>query len=289
MIGTNWRETAGNVPEMLPELFEQETWEAPPPASARPALPNTGADKQKRGAPQNLCGTPIVLDGFRTGDYTLRRQHYAKLLALRLPAPVIVIRGHTDNQGDTVSNVGLSASRAFEVQQWLALRNGGKPIAKVVKIEGLGASAPVAANATESGRSRNRRVEIILCKTPPPPPQVANALQIQLGGPVVGETAAAAEFGEMQSEDSATKSWYYIYAQRWDGSQWNTVEPLQFWDTAANAARAYDGMCGKYQSSDPSTTVVVCLVFLPTSQRWVPCRNSVGFPGTFFCGRLERS
>src|ERR1700736_3117336 len=58
---------------------------------------------------QLTCAPAVVLNGFRSGDYTLRRQHYASLLAIspRLPANItIVIRGHTDNQGDAVSNMG---------------------------------------------------------------------------------------------------------------------------------------------------------------------------------------
>lgn len=287
-MGNSWQETA-SAPKLLPGPFETETWEATPPASTPPGLARAGADKPKQADPQRLCSNPIVLDGFRTGDYTLRRQHYAKLIALRLGAPVVVIRGHTDNQGDNVSNAGLSASRAFEVQQWLTLRNGGKPIGKIVVVQALGASSPVASNATEPGRSRNRRVEIILCKTPPPPPQVANALQIQLAGPVVAEITSEAEFGETESEDSTSYSYYYLRAIRWNGTKWQTVEEVKpFWDNAAHAARVYDGLCGKYRSSDLSTTGVQCFVWFPTSSSWVPCRDSVGFPGTAFCGRMEK-
>jgi flagellar motor protein MotB len=126
-----------------------------------------------------------VLDGFRTGDYTIRRQHYAKLLAIPLPVPVIVIRGFTDNQSDAVSNRGLSLSRAIEVQQWLTLRNGGRPIARNIIVEAFGAALPVAPNSTEAGRSRNRRVEILLCQAPPPPPPpplIASILRVQMGG-----------------------------------------------------------------------------------------------------------
>jgi OmpA-OmpF porin, OOP family len=96
----------------------------------------------------------------------------------------MVIRGFTDNQADAVSNRGLSLSRAIEVQQWLTLRNGGRPIARQVIIEAFGAATPVAPNTTDAGRSRNRRVEILLCQAPPPPPApplVASVLRIQMG------------------------------------------------------------------------------------------------------------
>jgi hypothetical protein len=130
------------------------------------------------------CRPPVVLDGFRTGEYTVQTHHYARMLPLPLPAPVIVIRGHTDDQGDTVSNTGVSLSRAFEVLQWLTHRNGERKIGGQVIIEALGARAPVASNATEEGRSRNRRVEILLCQAPPPHPVIASAVRIQMGGPI---------------------------------------------------------------------------------------------------------
>src|SRR5215469_434073 len=173
------------TPEVFPELFEESalpelelpevlTSEVP---GRRPSGP------AQRGAAQLRCRPPVVLDGFKTGEYTLRRVHYRALLALPLPLParVVVIRGHTDNQGDALSNRGLSLSRAFEVLQWLTLGNGGNPIAPRIIVEGFGPVQPVASNATENGRSRNRRVEIFLCQAPPPPPVFANVIRIQSG------------------------------------------------------------------------------------------------------------
>ena len=129
------------------------------------------------------CHPPIVLNGFRSGEYTLRPQHYRRLLAVPVGvSPIVVIRGHSDNQGDAVTNTGISLSRAFEVSQWLTLRNGGSPIAGNVIIEAIGAASPVASNANEAGRSANRRVEIFLCDAPPPPPVIANAIRIEMPG-----------------------------------------------------------------------------------------------------------
>jgi outer membrane protein OmpA-like peptidoglycan-associated protein len=126
------------------------------------------------------CRPPIVLNGFPTGEYTLRTQHYARLLAVPLGGPIILIRGHSDNQGSAATNAGISLSRAFEVLQWLTDRNGSSPIAGRVIIEGVGPAIPVASNATAAGRSTNRRVEIFLCDAPPPPPLIANATRIEM-------------------------------------------------------------------------------------------------------------
>jgi outer membrane protein OmpA-like peptidoglycan-associated protein len=286
-MSNSWQETGGTVPKLPPGLLQEAIWEATTPTIGRPH-PAQIRGAQKRGAPQDSCQTSIVLDGFRTGEYTLRPHHYPKLMGLTLPAPaVMVIRGHTDNQGDQESNLGLSITRVYEVRNWLFFFNEGKPIANAVRLQGVGQLSPIASNATEAGRSRNRRVEIILCQTQPPPLKLAKAIQSQMSGPVAGETALPAEVGEIQSEDSPKISWYVFVTWRWDGNQWNVVEQSkEFQDTAANAARAYDGWCAKYRSSDPATTAVQCLVWMPTSQRWVLCNRS---PGTLFCGRLEHS
>jgi hypothetical protein len=98
------------------------------------------------------------------------------------------------------------------------------------------------------------------------------------------------ELNELTGETSGDTSYYYIDAWRIDTTPPQMLESYRPWQTtAAMAARTYDGMCGKYQASDPASVLVRCYVWFPTSGRWVPCKSSVGFPGTFFCGRLDRS
>jgi OmpA-OmpF porin, OOP family len=68
------------------------------------------------------------------------------------------IEGHTDNVGDKASNLKLSNARAGAVAAWLA----GKGVdAGRLNTAGLGDTQPVADNATEEGRARNRRVVLI--------------------------------------------------------------------------------------------------------------------------------
>ena len=147
--------------------------------------------QRQPGAVELTCVPPVVLNQFRSGEYTLRPHHYSRLLGIGLGvAPIIVIRGHTDNRGNAVMNTGLSLSRAFEAWQWLEKLNGGHditaqsplfpPTLSGVIVEAIGAAQPVASNATEAGRSANRRVEIFLCQSPPPPPQIANAVRVQM-------------------------------------------------------------------------------------------------------------
>lgn len=68
-----------------------------------------------------------------------------------------VIGGHTDSTGDALDNLGLSQRRATAVR--LALVARGVP-GDALRAIGFGANQPVADNATEEGRARNRRTTI---------------------------------------------------------------------------------------------------------------------------------
>jgi OOP family OmpA-OmpF porin len=63
--------------------------------------------------------------------------------------------GHTDGVGDEAYNQGLSERRARAVYEYLVSKGVGSGRVNVV---GYGESRPVADNATEEGRARNRRV-----------------------------------------------------------------------------------------------------------------------------------
>ena len=65
--------------------------------------------------------------------------------------------GHTDATGAPAHNQDLSARRAATVVAWL-VQHGVPP--SRMQSGGLGASAPIADNATELGRAQNRRVEV---------------------------------------------------------------------------------------------------------------------------------
>ncbi len=70
-----------------------------------------------------------------------------------------LVRGHTDNVGGNEYNLGLSKRRADAVAR--ALVDGGYPAEKI-DAKGLASSLPVADNTTAEGRSKNRRVVIIV-------------------------------------------------------------------------------------------------------------------------------
>lgn len=80
-------------------------------------------------------------------------------LLLRYPTQKALIEGHTDSTGSSAHNQRLSQQRADAVRAHLL----GMGIASDrVESRGAGEAAPVASNASQDGRQRNRRVEIIL-------------------------------------------------------------------------------------------------------------------------------
>jgi len=68
------------------------------------------------------------------------------------------IEGHTDSTGAKAVNQTLSQQRATAVVAWL-VKNGIGPTR--LAAAGFGDTQPIADNATEQGRARNRRVELV--------------------------------------------------------------------------------------------------------------------------------
>jgi len=80
----------------------------------------------------------------------------------------IVVEGHTDSTGRADYNLKLSQLRAESVKAVL-LASGVEP--GRIETQGYGATKPVSDNKTPSGRSQNRRVEIIVQGGPAPAPE----------------------------------------------------------------------------------------------------------------------
>lgn len=71
------------------------------------------------------------------------------------------VNGHTDNTGNADANKTLSESRAKAVVN--ALVADGVP-ADRLKAQGFGDTQPIADNATDEGKIKNRRVELVVVK-----------------------------------------------------------------------------------------------------------------------------
>jgi outer membrane protein OmpA-like peptidoglycan-associated protein len=73
------------------------------------------------------------------------------------PKVRVEIAGYTDARGGTAMNLKLARARAEAVRKYLV----GKGVAPSrLTAKGYGEAKPVASNATEDGRARNRRVEL---------------------------------------------------------------------------------------------------------------------------------
>ncbi len=85
------------------------------------------------------------------------------------------IQGHTDNVGVKAANMTLSQARAAAVRDYLIKTFGIMP--ERLTSAGYGDTKPVAENATDDGRAKNRRVELVkmAAKAAPGSPGAAGA------------------------------------------------------------------------------------------------------------------
>jgi outer membrane protein OmpA-like peptidoglycan-associated protein len=74
------------------------------------------------------------------------------------PALKVYVVGHTDSVGSLESNLKLSSDRAASVVRALTARGIA---ASRLKSAGVGPYAPVASNDTDTGKAKNRRVELV--------------------------------------------------------------------------------------------------------------------------------
>lgn len=132
---------------------------APAPAYVAPAPAPVVYVAPEPAAPQKL-----VLEGvnFDFDKATLRQEDVSDLdknvEALKAWGDVnIEVAGHTDSMGSDAYNMKLSQRRAEAVRNFLISRGVA---ADRLTAKGYGESQPVADNATEEGRFKNRRVEL---------------------------------------------------------------------------------------------------------------------------------
>lgn len=85
------------------------------------------------------------------------------------PGLDLEVQGHTDGQGTDAYNDKLSDARAHAVLTWLTAH--GAPAAQLTA-KGYGKRVPIAPNASDEGRAKNRRVELV-CKKGAKPAEVA--------------------------------------------------------------------------------------------------------------------
>lgn len=102
---------------------------------------------------------------FETGKSELKQKYFTELDSICKtikPKKIskIDITGHTDNKGPDSLNLQLSIKRAETVGNFIKLKL--PQVAEFIFTSGKGSSEPIAGNNTSAGRSRNRRVELVI-------------------------------------------------------------------------------------------------------------------------------
>lgn len=119
-----------------------------------------GFDVSRSGERLIVAIPNTILFDFDSYDlrYEARRdlEQVADIL-LRYPETSITVAGHTDSIGDANYNQRLSEYRAQSVSNYL-ISQGVQPYR--ISAVGYGETRPVASNASDAGRQRNRRVEL---------------------------------------------------------------------------------------------------------------------------------
>ncbi len=122
------------------------------------AIPGAEVERRDDSLLVNFAGGIL----FDTDSASLLPGGYDRLRSLAqtmagYPKQRLIIKGHTDSQGDDRYNQKLSQERADNVRTYLV--SEGIAPARITAI-GFGSKMAVATNATAEGRQQNRRVEI---------------------------------------------------------------------------------------------------------------------------------
>ena len=108
---------------------------------------------------------PTILDTsilFERNQDTIKPDFFGALNKIASDASLkkvkqIKIVGHTDSTGTEVGNQKLSLRRAEAVQKYLMMHQVAE---SMIEVDGKGTASPIASNATQQGRAKNRRTDI---------------------------------------------------------------------------------------------------------------------------------
>jgi outer membrane protein OmpA-like peptidoglycan-associated protein len=131
-------------------------------AELRKKLRNTGVSVERDGDNINLVMPGNIT--FVTDGHDLNADFYevldsVVLVVQEFEKTIIVVAGHTDSTGSNAYNQALSERRANTVARYLSSKS---VVEARIDSVGFGEDIPIADNATEEGRSLNRRVELSL-------------------------------------------------------------------------------------------------------------------------------
>ena len=102
---------------------------------------------------------------FSVGKSTIEPQYFTMLTKVQnaikvFPECTITVEGHTDSYGSDEMNYGLSQQRSDAVKQYL-IANMGMEESKINSV-GYGENRPIANNETQEGRTKNRRIDVLI-------------------------------------------------------------------------------------------------------------------------------
>ena len=102
---------------------------------------------------------------FDVGSSDIKDNHISLLTKVTeviglFPDSRLMVEGHTDDTGESGTNMRLSEKRSFAVMQYLRQATG-IPADRITSM-GFGPDRPVASNKTSEGRAKNRRIDIII-------------------------------------------------------------------------------------------------------------------------------
>lgn len=132
----------------------------PPDVPRAAALATMGFEKTEEGFVLNLSGALL----FDTGSDVLSTGAKVMLATLaadlrRLDIKTLRLFGHTDNVGSAEFNRGLSGKRAEAVAVEMVAQGF---LRDSLERRGFGFDRPIASNDTPEGRTKNRRVAVIV-------------------------------------------------------------------------------------------------------------------------------
>jgi len=102
---------------------------------------------------------------FDVGKSTIKPEYFELLTKVQnaiktFPGCHVTVEGHTDALGSDEINAKVSQERADAVKQYL-LANMDMPASQVESV-GYGETKPIASNETDAGRTKNRRIDLVI-------------------------------------------------------------------------------------------------------------------------------
>jgi outer membrane protein OmpA-like peptidoglycan-associated protein len=123
-------------------------------------MPNVSVAATDEGVTISIEDVQFEADSARLKAPELAKIARIAELLKRYPDRDILVAGHSAAAGYAAGRKRLSEDRAKAVAESL-LTTGARPPERV-RVTGYGDERPIADNATETGRARNRRVEITI-------------------------------------------------------------------------------------------------------------------------------